>query len=344
VDELTTSEKVFAMWTLGSPNTMKTYDKLNQSCVPQPLSMTGHPAWGDPVKHPWTTGMQMAYNTEAVLWGAFIDQRFAELSAGDGKVTVAGLVMNNDFGKAYDGGFKAFVNQSANKANIEYVTETIEPSAPTVIDPMTTLASKNPDVFIAMTAGASCTQAINAAAENGMKASAKFLFMPSVCKASSFVSKEKVGGDGTQTDGWWIVGGGAKDLNSPAYDTDVFIKYGRDLLTAGGIDPKSSGSFGSGYYFAWSADQALRIAAEMDGGLNRSNFIVALRSMEMTHPYLLDGIKFNMNGNKDSYFVEGSEFAKYNAAAQNWEQQGAIIELSGKSSNCVWDQAIGNCS
>ena len=57
------------MWTLGSPNTMKTYDKLNQRCIPQPLSMTGHPAWGDPVNHPWTTGLQLAYNTEAVLWG-----------------------------------------------------------------------------------------------------------------------------------------------------------------------------------------------------------------------------------------------------------------------------------
>ena len=33
VDELLDSEKVFAMWTLGSPNTLKTYDKINQRCV-----------------------------------------------------------------------------------------------------------------------------------------------------------------------------------------------------------------------------------------------------------------------------------------------------------------------
>ena len=306
--------------------------------------MTGHPAWGDPVKHPWTTGMQMAYNTEAVLWGAFIDQRFAELSAGDGKVTVAGLVMNNDFGKAYDGGFKNFVAQSANKANIEYVSETIEPSAPTVTDPMTTLASKNPDVFIAMTAGASCTQAINAAAENGMKGTVKYLFMPSVCKSASFVSKEKVGGDGTQSDSWWIIGGGAKDLNSPLYDKDIFITYGRDILTKAGVDYKTSGSFGSGYLFAWSADQAFRIASDLPGGLTRSNLILAVRSMEMTHPMFLEGIKFNMNGNKDSYLIEGSDIAKYNAGTQIWDQQGGIIELSGKSSNCAWDQAIGNCA
>jgi hypothetical protein len=124
----------------------------------------------------------------------------------------------------------------------------------------------------------------------------------------------------------------------------VFIKYGRDLLTKAGIDYKSSGSSGSGYLFSFAADQALRIAASMDGGLNRSNIIVALRAMEVTHPLFLDGIKFNMNGNKDAYLVEGSDIAKYNAGTQGWDQQGDIIVLSGKSSNCVWDQTIGNCS
>ncbi len=69
VDELIDSEKVFLVWTLGSPNTMATYGKLNERCIPQPLSMTGHPAWGDPVNHPWTTGVALAYNAEAGLWG-----------------------------------------------------------------------------------------------------------------------------------------------------------------------------------------------------------------------------------------------------------------------------------
>ena len=49
IDELIDSEKVFAMQTLGSPTTLRSYDKLNQRCIPQPISMTGHPAWGDPV-------------------------------------------------------------------------------------------------------------------------------------------------------------------------------------------------------------------------------------------------------------------------------------------------------
>ena len=66
--------------------------------------------------------------------------------------------------------------------------------------------------------------------------------------------------------------------------------------------------------------------------------------MEMTHPYLLTGINFNMNGNADPYFVEGSEIATYNAAEQRWAIQGEVIDLSGKSKPCVWDQAASICT
>ncbi|MFQ3328788.1 MAG: hypothetical protein ACI85J_000512, partial [Candidatus Poriferisodalaceae bacterium] len=104
IDELIESENVFAINTLGSPNTMAVYDKLNEECVPQPFVMTGHPAWGDPVNHPWTSGLQMSYSTEAILWGTWIKNNLADSLP----VTVAGLVMDNDFGLAYELGFEAY--------------------------------------------------------------------------------------------------------------------------------------------------------------------------------------------------------------------------------------------
>jgi branched-chain amino acid transport system substrate-binding protein len=341
VDELIDSEKVFAMWTLGSSNTMKTYDKLNQRCIPQPMSMTGHPAWGDPVNHPWTTGLQLAYNTEAVLWGGFIEQHISEFPSG--KVTVAGLVMNNDFGKSYDGGFKAYLAQSPIKDKINYVSETIEASAPTVTDPMTTLAAKNPDFFIAMVAGTPCTQSIVEAAQNGMKQKVKYLFQPSVCVGASFVGKDKVGGDGSSSNGWWIVNGGAKDINDTSQFSDPFIAWARDLLTSHGIDPKSSGSLGSGFGFSWPMAQALMIAGQLSGGLTRSNLILAIRSLDMTDPYALAGIKFHMDGNKDAYLTEGGIFQKYDSTKQAFISQGNVIDLDGKSKNCAWDQGAGLC-
>ena len=63
----------------------------------------------------------------------------------------------------------------------------------------------------------------------------------------------------------------------------------------------------------------------------------------MTNPGLLEGAKYNMNGNKDAYPIEASEFAKYDSAKQSFLQDGKLIELSGKSSNCVWDQGAGTC-
>ena len=79
---------------------------------------------------------------------------------------------------------------------------------------MTTLASKNPDVFITMTGATQCPQIINEVANNGMKQKTKYQFTSSVCKASSYIGKDKVGGDGSQSNGWYIVGGGFKDFNS----------------------------------------------------------------------------------------------------------------------------------
>jgi branched-chain amino acid transport system substrate-binding protein len=342
VDELIDSEKVFMVVTLGSPNTMKTYDKLNERCIPQPLSMTGHPAWGDPEGHPWTTGMQLAYNTEAVLWGSFIEQRLDELAPDGGDVTVAALIMNNDFGKSYDGGFKSFLDQSPVKDRINYVSETIEPQAPTITDAMTTLAANDPHVFIAMVAGTPCTQAIVEAANNGMKESTEYLFQPSVCSASSFVGSDKVGGD--YADGWWIVNGGLKDITSPAFEDDAAVQHAREELTAAGIDYKASGSFSSGYVFGWPIVQALFTASQFEGGLSRTNFINAWRAMDMTHPYLLEGVRFNMNGAEDPYLVEGGVYQTRDAAGEKWDNEGDVIDLSGESSPCAWDQAAGVCA
>ena len=193
VDEMLDSEKVFAMWTLGSPNTLKTYDKINQRCVVHPEALTAHPAWADPVNHPWTTGpMAHSYATEALLWAAFIEKHLSEMPAG--KFKVASLVINNDFGNVYDVGFKAAIADSAKlKDRVEYVPEKIEASAPTVIDPMTTLAAQNPAVFIAMVAGTSCTQAVTEAAQNGMHEQVKFLFQPGTCAPASFVEQGQGG-------------------------------------------------------------------------------------------------------------------------------------------------------
>ncbi len=257
---------------------------------------------------------------------------------------MASLVMNNDFGRSYDAAFRAWLAQSPAGDRIRYVSETIEPQAPTISTPMTTLRHEEPDVFIAMVAGTPCTQAITEAAENGMKQDVRYLFQPSVCKASSFVGRDKVGADGRPSDGWWIIGGGVKDLNSAAFDDDPYVTWARQLLAERGLDYRASGSFGSGFVFAWPMVQALQIAGQLEGGLTRANLMLAIRSLDMTHPMTLPGIAFEMNGNADAYLIEGSDVARYDAATQAWQTQGGIVQLNGQSGICAWDQSTGTCT
>ncbi|MEZ5262203.1 MAG: hypothetical protein R2755_10610 [Acidimicrobiales bacterium] len=260
------------------------------------------------------------------------------------KIVVAALVMNNDFGKVYDAGFRDFIAQSAVlKDKVEFVTETIEPAAPTITDPMTTLASKNPNFFIAMTAGTSCTQAVTEAAQNGMKESVEYLFQPLTCTGVSFVSKEKVGGDGMASDGWWIFNPGIKDIKDESLREDVWISFIRDLVTKDGLDPDSSSSLGAGFSYAWPFVQSVLIAQELDGGLTRANLIVAHRSIDMTPPTHLWGLRSSLNGNKDAFIIEGGNFAQFDAAKQTWVQASDLIDLNGKSSNCAWDQSVSAC-
>ncbi len=325
VAELLQSDKPFAIQTLGSPNTFAVYNELNEQCVPQPLVFTGHQAWGDPEGHPWTTGQQMSYATEALLWGSWIEQNFP-----DGGVQVAALVMDNDFGLAYKQGFEQFAEESDIIDDVEFVLH--DPAAATLTNEMTTLAASDPNVFISMTAGNPCLLAVQEAARAGLTESADALFMPSVCKAIEAYMAPAEGA----ADDWLIFGGGAKDTTDPQYADDAWVTFVNETIEAAGEDPAIS-LYGTGFGQAFTFHQALLIAAELDGGLSRTNLILALRGMtSMTHPAYIEGIGFGMNGNEDAYFVEGSDLSRFDAGAQSWNQEGGIIDLSGQSPNCPW--------
>ena len=340
VDELIDSEKVFGITTAGSPHTLKVYDKLNNRCIPHLFNQTGHPAWGDPKNHPWTSGLGLAYTTEAVLWGSFVEDHLDEFPDG---VTVAALVMANEFGKAYDVGFRGFLENSPNKDKIKYVTETLDPAAPTVTNQMTTLAGENPDIFIDMVAGVACTQAAIEAAQNGMKEKVKYLWQPDTCAGSTMLSKEKVGGDGSASEGWWIVNGGAKDVRDPQQQQDPAVVWAREMIKTHGEDPDSATELGLGVMYGWGWAQVLQIAGQLDGGLNRANVILAARTMDMNNPMHLPGLVFHADGNKDAYFTEGGVFQQFSVEKQGYVNKTELFNLDGQSKSCAFNQANGSC-
>ena len=334
IDELIESENVFMIVTLGSPNTLAVYDTINAECIPQPFVMTGHPAWGDPEIHPWTSGMIMSYSTEAVLWGTWIKQNLADQLP----VKVAGLVMDNDFGLAYELGFEAYAEGNPDIVS-EYLPVRHDPAAPTLTNEVTTIAAFAPDVFISMTAGNPCLLAIQEVEASGLLDTLSAAFTPSVCKGIAAYMAPA----GMAADGWWIAGGGWIDSTDANYVDAPYIKFLNETLAADGLDPTVS-LYGTGFGdYGWSYNEVLRVAAELPGGLSRSNFILALRTFSGHHPKLQEGIEFGAWGASDGYFVEGSDFSQFDATDQAWVQVGDLVDANGLSPNCAWDKDNGGC-
>lgn len=333
VDGFLAEDRVFTVSTLGYPGTVAVMEKLNDACVPHPFAGTSHPVWGDPLGHPWTTGLQMAHSTEAVLWGNWIKANLvAELP-----VKVAALVRDDALGLAYESAFRAWA-----EANPDVVSEFVAVPHGTVPDTpvsseMATIQASEPDVFISMTAGSFCLLAVQEAGRVEMAATVKVLFTPSVCRDPGAYMIPA----GEVADDWHIVGGGIKATTDPRFADEPFIAFTNATLTEAGFEP-AVGLYGTGFAtYGWAYVEVLRIAAELDGGLTRSNVILAQRALDLDHPILLDGVRFSMEGAVDSFPVEGSNFGVFDAETQAWVEDSPVIDVDGSTPNCAWSDRNG---
>ena len=333
VDELIESANVHLLQGLGSPNGLAVYDKINAECIPHPFYLSGHPAWGDPEIHPWTTSRQMSYSTEAMLWGTWIKVNLADQLP----VSVAGLVMDNDFGLAYEMGFEAYAEQNPDVVE-EYLPVRHDPAAPTLTNEVTTIAAFDPDVFISMTAGNPCLLAIQEVESSGLLDRIEAAFTPSVCKGiAAYLAPA-----GMAADGYWIVGGGAKDTTDSGKMDEPFIAFARDLISDAGEDAGISLT-GEGVFRGYAFTEAFRIADALPGGMSRTNLMLALRNFKIYNPCVMDGIQTELNGNADAYYIEGSDFSQFDAEQQTWNQIGDVVDANGGTPNCRWDKANGGC-
>ena len=121
--------------------------------MPQLLNGTGAAQWGDVDGHPWTTGMQLDYFTEASLWAKWLETEHPD------KKKVAELTFNSDFGQSYHNGFAYAIKGTDIKVVDQ---ENHEPTAPNLDNQFTTLADSGADVLLMETSGAFCTQAMAA--------------------------------------------------------------------------------------------------------------------------------------------------------------------------------------
>ena len=321
VDEALGAKKYAALFlVLGTPNNLAVWDETNDECMPHLLNGTGAAQWGDVKNHPWTTGMQLDYFTEAGLWAKWLQTNHPDLTK------VAELTFNSDFGQSYHSGFKF----AADGTDLEVIDQELhDPTAPNVTNQFTTLAASGAQVLLLETSGAFCTQAM---AEVEKQTTWKpLVIMSGTCASLNQFFKPLIDQGLTGQDTYLIQN--YKDVLDPENANDDIVKLYNETLTAQGLDPNVT-TYSTGWIFAWYMTEILKDAATYQGGLDRGNIMLAARNIHKDNPLLLNGLTSKTNGEEDAYLTEGGRMAKYTVSDPTqlgkFVQDGDLINLEGK--------------
>jgi branched-chain amino acid transport system substrate-binding protein len=324
VDEALGANKYAGMLTvIGTPNNLAIWDTLNDECMPQLLNGTGAPQWGDVANHPWTTGMQLDYASEAGLWAQWLKTEHPEAKK------VAAITFNNDFGKSYVNGFNSFIKDS----DIEVVAQEYhEPTAPDLTNQFTTIAASGADVVLIETSGTFCTQAMAELEKN--TAFNPIVIMSATCGSLSQFFQPLID-QGLTGEGTYIVQY-LKDANDAQYANDPIVKLFHETAKAQGLDDKQTTYF-TGWIFGLFMEAILKDAATYEGGLDRGNIALAARNITFQNPIALDGIKMETRGAADAYLFEGGQLAKYTITDPtqlgSFVKEGELIDNNGGLGN-----------
>lgn len=297
---------------IGSPNNAAVRDTLNEECIPQLNALTGSPAWGDVENYPWTTGILAPYTVESKVYA----KQLAELYP-DG-ASVALFYVNNEFGQVYADAFK----ELAPDYNLEVVDEqTIEATdAAPPTSQITSIASKKPDVVMAVPLGAGCigflTELAAAKAQNAG-------WTPSTFITNTCASSLILGAAGPAADGLYT-SGNLKDITAPSNAEDPAVKEYLDFMAAEGLS-EIAATAAAGWTTAEVTIATIKQAMESPEGLSRASIINAARNFTYTPTLARDGVVDTMSGAEDPFLAESLQVLQYAAATATFTDIGTLI-------------------
>ena len=206
---------------------------------------------------------------------------------------------------------------------------------------MTTLAAKNPDVFIAMLTGDPCAQAITEAAQNGMKEDGQVPVHLVGVQERHVRRQAKAVGDAVQR----LVGHRRRRARprSPAEDTVAVSSWAARAADGGGLRLQVSGILRRRAWHSAGAVPQVCMVAGRSRRPHPGQLVTALRAMDMTNPATSRASRRTSTATRTPTGSRAPSSRKYDSANQGFVQQGDIIELSGKSKPCAWDQATSTC-
>ncbi len=322
VEEMLDTEDIFAFaHFIGTPINAAARPITDEACVPQLFNSSGFPDWGDPANWPWTAGNILDYSTETNIWCQAIADEFGE------GASVAGLIMNNDFGKTY----QTTLEQCEADGLITLADVQVhDPAAADITNEMTTLSATGAEVFVAGTTGAFCPQSVGTVAASEWRP--RFYMSYTCGNLASYFEPVK---DATAT--LSAEGSAPRLTNSlkvcgdPQYADDPAIQEIEQVLSEYGDVTCADGSYSTGVLYGEILVDILRSAAALPGGLNRVNLMAAMWNADTNNPNYLGG-SLKMDGVNDAYWTEAAQIQEVAVTdgALGYVGIGDVVDLEGQ--------------
>lgn len=308
--KLIEQDKVFALFnTLGTPSNLAIWDSVNEEKVPQVYVATGATEFGaDIKKHPYTTGWQPNYVTEARIYADYLKREKPNAKVGI-------LLQNDGFGKDLTGGFEDAVKGSGIKV---VGKETYEVTDPSVASQVKKLSTSGADTFLNVTTPKFSAQAIAAVAKSGWKP----LHILNNVGASKTLVLKPVGlenAKGIVSTAYF------KDPEDPQWADDAAMKEFKAALKK--YSPRSDPNEPF-HVYGWAAASTMVKALEGMKEPTREGLMKSVRNMDTEIPILLPGVKVTMKEGSDTYPLDQMQVMQFNG--ESWKLQGEVIQKSAQ--------------
>jgi ABC-type branched-subunit amino acid transport system substrate-binding protein len=260
------------------------------------------------------------YNTETLVYLENIKKDFPD----GAKIAIHHV--NSDFGDYYAKTLK----DNAKDAKLDIVSEqTIEAedsNPPTA--QVSEIASKKPDVILAVPLGAQCPTFMSelAKAKAANPGWDPRVYITSTC-ASPLILKIA----GAAADGLYTISGSI-DVADPKNASNPKVKEYHDYMVSKGF--KSDGDFATAAA-GWStaeATVAVLAQAAAGGELTRASIMNSARSLDFTGMFARPGVKLHTDGDKDGFPLESFQVIQWDATSKTYKDVGPVnSEFEGKT-------------
>jgi branched-chain amino acid transport system substrate-binding protein len=316
-------ENAFAAFSVvGTANNLAIRETLHDLCVPNLFAATGAPAWGSE-DFPWTLGSTLSpYSLEG--------KAFADVLAQENpQAQVAMLVQDDDFGEAYEEGFRAAIEGT----DIEVVgVERYATGAAEVSAQITSLAATGADAFFNGGTLLACPDALTKAQAAG--------WTPLTWISATCTSKTLMGVAGAAGDGVYSYTN-LKDPLSPDWDSDPAMMEYREKV--GQYQPEADLDNGIVAY-GWTQAALLVEVLENAEAPTRLAVMESMRDFEASEVGLLLPDVTVTTGDGDNFLGEAYNTMQYefqSADARNhFVLVGELTDLEGQTADLTPENLI----